>query len=150
MPSVKAATNAEQRLFDASAILLLAKRCPEQTSTILENQLRLDLTIYEIGNAVWKINKLINKSEKPSALDAVEQACNMIALMDFRRVEDVEEIVGAMDLAYEYNLTFYDSCYLFVALKTGVTLVSEDQAIVKAAKKKGIRCISAADCVELQ
>jgi predicted nucleic acid-binding protein len=144
---VKAATNAETRLFDASAILLLAKRSPEQASTILENQFRLDLTIYEIGNAVWKINKLINKSKKLTALDAIEQAYNMTALMDVRRVEEIEEIMGAMDLAYEYNLTFYDSCYLFTAAKIGVTLVSEDRAIIEATRRKGVKCISATECV---
>jgi predicted nucleic acid-binding protein len=143
----KAATSVKPRLFDASAILLLAKNHPEQASTILENQLRLDLTLYEIGNAVWKINKLINKSTKQVALEAVEQAYDMVALMDVRRVEGGEDVVEVMDIAYENGLTFYDSCYLYVASKTGTSLVSEDKDIVRAAKKRDVKCVSAASCI---
>jgi len=45
------------RLFDASAIILLIKRHPDTASTTLEGEYILNLTPYEVGNALWKINK---------------------------------------------------------------------------------------------
>jgi predicted nucleic acid-binding protein len=122
-----------KRLFDASSIILLAKRNPEKASTILEGQYRLDLTIYEVGNAVWKVNKLINKTGKSTALDAVEEAYYLTVLMEVIRIGQVEELKSTMEIAFDRSLSFYDSAYLYAARKNGLTLVTEDERLRRLA-----------------
>ena len=133
------------RLFDASSIMLLVKRYPEKTSIILEGEYLLDLTMYEVGNVIWKINKLINKSDKSTALDAIEQAYNLTALMEVIKIEGVEEFKNTMRIAFEGGLSFYDSAYLHTAGRKGLTLVSEDDRLSKRAMEFGVNCITITD-----
>ena len=56
-------------LLDASAFILLIKKADiDSTVQCLENSLFLDLTFYEVGNAIWKESSLTKfltpKSEK--------------------------------------------------------------------------------------
>lgn len=133
------------RLFDASSIMQLAKRHPYKASTLLEGELILDLTIYEVGNAVWKIYKLIEKTDKTTALEAITQAYHLMALMDVIKVEGVEALAGTMEIAFDKGLSFYDSAYLQSAKKLGLTLVTEDKRLHKRAIDVGVNCINIDD-----
>ena len=132
-------------LFDASSIMQLAKRHPDKASTLLEGELILDLTKYEVGNAIWKIYKLIEKTDKSTALEAVTQAYHMIALMEVIKVEDVEALASTMEIAFDEGLSFYDSAYLQSAKKLGLTLVTEDKRLSKRAVDVGVTCIQIDD-----
>lgn len=134
------------RLFDASSIMLLAKRNPEKASTTLEEQCILDLTRYELGNALWKVSKLIDKSDKSIALEALKQVHSLMALMEVIRPEGLEELTGTMETAFDTGLSFYDSAYIQTARRNDLVLVTEDERLMKRAKELGLGCIKATDC----
>jgi predicted nucleic acid-binding protein len=132
-------------LFDASSIMKLTKKHPHKASTLLEGEHILDLTKYEVGNAIWKIIKLIEKTDKTNALEAVTQAYHLMALMEVIKVEDVETLTGTMEIAFDKDLSFYDSAYLQSAKKHGLTLVTEDTRLHKKALDAGVTCIQIDD-----
>jgi predicted nucleic acid-binding protein len=132
-------------LFDASAIMQLAKSHPDKAPSTLEAGSMLDLTIYEVGNAIWKINKLIGKMDKPTALDAMEQTHYLTGLMEVLKVEGVEELTATMEIAFDGGLSFYDSAYLQVARRRGMTLVTEDERLLRRAREVGVNCIKVKD-----
>jgi len=133
------------RLFDASSIMLLAKRTPETASTTLEGECILDLTRYELGNALWKVGKLIDKSDKGTTLEALEQVHSLTALMEIIRPEGLEELTGTMETAFDTGLSFYDSSYIQAARKNSLDLVTEDIQLMKQAKELGLNCIRATE-----
>jgi predicted nucleic acid-binding protein len=132
-------------LFDASSIMHLTKRHPDKASTLLEGEHILDLTKYEVGNAIWKIYKLIEKTDKSTAIEAVTQAYHLMALMEVVKVEGVEALAGTMEIAFDEGLSFYDSAYLQSAKKLGLTLVTGDKRLSKRAVDFGVTCIQIDD-----
>jgi len=132
------------RLFDASAIIILAKNHPDKAPSVIEGEFLLDLTSYEIGNALWKISKLIDKTNKSTALETINQASSLIAQMEELKV-DSEDLVSVMDVAFESSLSFYDSSYLHVARSKGLTLLTEDTALLRGASKNGVQCLRIKD-----
>ena len=134
------------RLYDASSIMLLAKRNPETAWATLEGQCILDLTRYELGNALWKVAKLIDKSDKSTALEALEHVHSLTALMEVMRPEGLEELTDTMKIAFDTGLSFYDSSYIQTARRNGLDLVTEDGQLMKRAKELGLGCLRATDC----
>ncbi len=132
-------------LFDASSIMLLAKNKPETASATLEGQYILDLTRYELGNALWKVAKLIDKSGESTAQEALEQVYSLVTLMEVIRLEGLEELAGTMETAFDTGLSFYDSSYVQAARREGLVLVTEDERLMRRAKELGLGCIRATD-----
>ena len=132
------------RLFDASAIIIVAKNHPDKAQPVLEGEYLLDLTSYEVGNALWKINKLIDKTDKSMALEAINQASSILAQMEVLKVVG-EELGSVMEVAYESGLSFYDSSYLHVARSRGLTLVTEDTVLLRSTSKHGVPCLRIRD-----
>ena len=132
-------------LFDASSIMHLTKKHPDKASTLLEGEHILDLTKYEVGNAIWKIYKLLEKTDKSTVIDAVTQAYNLMALMEVIKAEGMEELTDTMEIAFDEGLSFYDSAYLQSAKKLGLTLVTEDKSLSKRAVDVGVTCIQIDD-----
>lgn len=53
-------------IFDSSAIAILLKRLKDKSIEVLGGEAILDITHYELGNALWKectLKKLINPEE---------------------------------------------------------------------------------------
>ena len=123
------------RLFDASAIMLLIKRRPGEATQTLEGEHILDLTIYEVGNAFWKISKLLDKTDAPKALQAIKEAHSILSLMNVQRLEDEADLTQTMEIAHQKNLSFYDAAYIQVAKRMGLTLATEDTRLLKASEE---------------
>jgi predicted nucleic acid-binding protein len=123
----------------------LTKKHPDKASTLLEGEHILDLTKYEVGNAIWKIYKLLEKTDKSTVIDAVTQAYNLMALMEVIKAEGMEELTDTMEIAFDEGLSFYDSAYLQSAKKLGLTLVTEDKSLSKRAVDVGVTCIQITD-----
>ena len=132
------------RLFDTSAIIIIAKNHPDKAQSALEGEYLLDLTSYEVGNALWKINKLIDKTDKSLALETINQASSLIAQMEALKV-DGEHLGSVMEVAFESGLSFYDSSYLHVARSKGLTLVTEDTVLLRSTSKHGVPCLRIRD-----
>jgi predicted nucleic acid-binding protein len=116
-------------LFDSSSIIVL---CGEKKLDKLLEGWTINLAYYELGNAVWKqfsIHKKITKSEAEKVLDTLTEA--------FKRLKKPknEDALETLRIATEENLTFYDASYIQAAIKNGLTLVTDDEKLLKKAKK---------------
>lgn len=85
----------------------------------------LDLTVYEVGNVVWKEYRR-GRIRDPSVVASLFQEV-------FRAVKVVrlgEDIFGdVLGLAIGEGLTFYDASYLYTARVHSVKLVTEDRGL---------------------
>ena len=117
-------------LLDANAFLDLVRR----KKTLIAGQYILDLTIYEIGNAIWKEVTLFRTLTKDEAIQFMTDLMNIIQKMNIIRIQ--EDLNQIMSLAIEKHLTFYDAAYLHFAAKKGLTLVTNDKKLFSVAKDK--------------
>ena len=110
---------------------------PREGTKTLDEEHILDLTIYEVGNALWKINKLLDKTDAPKALQAIKEAHPLLSLMNAQKLEDAEDLTQTMEIAHQKNLSFYDAAYIQVAKRMKLTLVTEDMRLLKASQELG-------------
>ncbi|HKW05698.1 MAG TPA: type II toxin-antitoxin system VapC family toxin [Nitrososphaerales archaeon] len=122
-------------LFDTSSLLLLI-RSPHEERKIeaIRDSKVLDLTYYEIGNALWKeseLLKILSRDELSKVVNAVVKC--------FENIESIKllgkDLTDILDIARRERLSFYDSSFLYAAKKIGMTLVSEDEKLLRASKK---------------
>lgn len=123
-------------LFDASSIVdcILGREGTRVEIDVLFDEHWLDLTSYEVANAIWKIGLARDElcdSEIDTAIDILDRLEHELV---------VETATGAvtMDVARESGLTFYDASYLAVARREELTLVTEDGALRDAAENFGV------------
>ncbi len=125
-------------LVDASAFYPLA--FTEGGEHILVNSYILDLTVYEVGNIIWKrVRRGLVKVE-----EAIASMENLFELVEILRIDptDIREIET---LAIEQGLTFYDSAYLYYSEREDLMLVTEDQ---KLADKAGSRAVNVKEALK--
>jgi predicted nucleic acid-binding protein len=113
-------------LVDASAwVTLVEPASPyrDATATMIREQDRslgtLDLTLYEIANAVGV--KRSNPGEAAKILRLVDVSCR-----DHILSVDQDLFGSALEIAAEHGLTAYDGAYVAAARRHGWTLVSTD------------------------
>jgi len=116
-------------LFDASALYKLLTVYKDYTDKVsYKNIYILDLTFYEIGNAIWKdyyifkrINNLIETSEVIYEI-----------LKEFNVIENLSLLfIEIIKIAIEKNLTYYDASYVYASKNFGLILVSEDKDLIE-------------------
>ncbi|MGD6933248.1 MAG: type II toxin-antitoxin system VapC family toxin [Candidatus Bathyarchaeia archaeon] len=125
----------KQYLLDASAFILLIKKANVQTTfQCLQNSLVLDLTVYEVGNALLKESRLA-KFLTPQETKTLEKVAQII----LSRTEKINNqditFQQIMEIAKTENLSFYDSSYIYFAKQNNIKLVTEDQTLKEAAQK---------------
>jgi len=118
-------------LIDASSIQTALRTLKAEAAPLLKDQTILDLTIYELGNIIWKETK-----EKDEANERAKALEKIITIMQIHRI-DPNDITPITQNATRHRLTFYDSAYLTMAQKTNTTLVTEDQQLLNAAQTTG-------------
>lgn len=124
-----------KHLLDASSLILLIKKANvKSTVEFLGDSLVLDLTFYEIGNAVWKESALM-KFLTPQEAEKLGIAAQTV----LAQIDQVTNEGGAfqkiLGIAQTEKLSFYDSSYVFFAKERGLTLVTEDKELKVKAKK---------------
>jgi predicted nucleic acid-binding protein len=82
----------------------------------------LDLTPYEIGNAIMR-------GQRRSADHAIIALESLITAVP-NVTPDVDDLREAARLAEVHNLTFYDAAYAAVAMRRGAYLATLDQRLV--------------------
>ncbi len=117
-------------LLDANAFLDLVKR----RKTLIKGQYILDLTIYEIGNAIWKETVLFKTLTKDEAVTLMDEITNIVQKLNIIRIQD--DLDKIMEIAIKEQLTFYDAAYLYFAKKYQLILVTNDKKLYNAAKDK--------------
>jgi len=87
----------------------------------------LDLTKYEIGNAILKESKVrgIDLNRLTSAWER---------LLKFFNVITIDKMVEIQRIAVEKGLTFCDASYIYAAEKHNLKLVTEDGEILKSSE----------------
>lgn len=84
----------------------------------------LDLAFSEVSNVAWKRIVLFNDKEDVvleqlrNALDFIEKLCNIIYVKDI--------VMETINLAVQEKLPFYDSAFLYLAIKEGTKLLTTD------------------------
>jgi predicted nucleic acid-binding protein len=123
-------------LFDASSIQAALRKLRGDAVPILKGQTVLDLTLYELGNVVWKENRASGGDPREAA-ERVKTIVRLLSIMEIRRI-DPGEMPAIAENASRLSLTFYDSAYLTAALTANTHLVTEDTDILRAANKAGL------------
>jgi len=119
----------DELLFDASSIINM---CGRGMVDILVRGYTLDLALYEIGNAVWKHVYVFRRVSLENSLTVLDALVMVLGKMKRLKVESPLEV---LKLAVEEGLTFYDASYLYMALKNGMILVTDDAYLRKVARK---------------
>jgi predicted nucleic acid-binding protein len=122
-------------LLEASSLFLLIRSSREERKLAIVNESRiLDLTIFEIGNTLWKESELLKILAIEEVEKLVRTVVRTLAALESISLsrDDFAEVLG---IARKEKLTFYDSSYLYIAKKNGLTLVSNDGKLFRAAKK---------------
>lgn len=85
----------------------------------------LDLTLYEVGNALLRGRAGASPEQASIVLDALGEVCSAVSptAADFRR---------AAELAERHDLTFYDATYAAVAESQEADLATLDRALLRA------------------
>ena len=113
-------------LFDASALLNLVRRLGEESLKILEENYILTLTIYEVGNALWRETRLL----KRLTIDEAEEVMRaIITLIKFMQVIEPQDPIEVLRVSNEIETTFYDAAYVVTALRRGLILVTDDRRL---------------------
>ncbi len=122
-------------LLDASAFILLIKKADVQTTfECLQNSQILDLTYYEIGNAIWKESTL-TKFLTPEESKTLEKVVQTILMRTDRIVNEAETFQKILEIAKNENLSFFDSSYTYFAKEKGLKLITEDEQLKAKAQK---------------
>jgi len=124
-------------LLDSSAVVNSVKR---GMASAVSLGAVLELTRYEALNAVWKEWVLLKRIEREDALELAGLIVE--ALRHARTVSVVGRELGVLALAADVGLTFYDASALHAAKSEGLTLVTDDEKLAAAAKRKGVRVLS--------
>jgi len=113
-------------LFDASALLNLVRRLGEESLKILEENYILTLTIYEVGNALWRETRLLRRL----TIDEAEEIMRaIITLIKFMQVTEPQDPIEVLRVSNEIETTFYDAAYVITALRRGLILVTDDRRL---------------------
>ncbi|RLF07769.1 MAG: PIN domain nuclease [Thermoprotei archaeon] len=114
-------------LFDASALLNIIRRKRRKAFNILVGNYILDLTFYEIGNAIWKETKLQKRIE----VDEASKLLKTISIIkDKMQMLRAENLVVVFKIAYELGITFYDASYIVAAAGNNLLLVTDDKKLI--------------------
>ncbi|MGI8505506.1 MAG: type II toxin-antitoxin system VapC family toxin [Solirubrobacteraceae bacterium] len=85
----------------------------------------LDLTAYELGNALLRGRARASAERVATVLDALAEICPAVRPRP-------EELRLATELASRHRLTLYDAAYAAVALERQATLATLDRALLEA------------------
>ncbi|MCW3984566.1 MAG: type II toxin-antitoxin system VapC family toxin [Candidatus Bathyarchaeota archaeon] len=122
-------------LLDASSFMLLMKTAdPQTTLTYLEASCILDLTFYEVGNAIFKetyITNFLTKQESETLKNRMQKIFSATQKLS----PTPDQFQQILDISESEKLTFYDASYLFAAKENGLILVTEDKQLKNKAQK---------------
>lgn len=125
-----------QALFDASALTNLLVLAGGKTLDVVRGGSILDLTPYEVGNAVWRMYKLSKRMSREQMIALLNVGVRVMARMDTIRCSS-DDFQRTVEVAVAKGLTFYDAAYLYVAGKWHLPLVTDDLKLAKAAGAVG-------------
>ncbi|MCE4599624.1 MAG: type II toxin-antitoxin system VapC family toxin [Desulfurococcales archaeon] len=122
-----------KRVFDASALLNIIRVLGSEAHPYLKDNYILTLTLYEVGNALWKEAALLNRlsiSEALSLLEAIKQACSLLNM-----VSPINTSL-ALELAHKLKITYYDASYITASHELNAELITDDEKLKRRVEKE--------------
>ena len=129
-------------LLDASALYPLLRRLGRALYRHLKALAVLDLTKYEVGNALWV------EVKRGLVVDWLPVAKAWAEVFRGLRELKVKDLVDVEELATRLDVTFYDAAYIFTANRMGLVLVSEDEEMRDKASTADVDVASVDELVE--
>jgi len=131
-------------LVDASSVFLIIRSLEEEKALrLLSENCILDLTKYEVGNALWKEHRLhhtLKEKEVQEFLDLFSEVLSRTKILTV----DPGDLSEVARFAIDEKTSFYDASYMMTARNRNLTLVTEDTQLRKVASKH-VRAISSAE-----
>jgi len=106
-------------------------QCQSRKETSFDVFLAPTIYKFEIGNICWKSVRFSSWSRE-YAIRLMNQALGIPEFYD-----DLD-FQGVLSLAFDHQLSYYDSSYLALALQSKATLISYDKKLNKAANNLGL------------
>jgi predicted nucleic acid-binding protein len=94
----------------------------------------LDLTYYEVGNAVWKESTL-TKFLTLEDSKILEKDAQTILMKTERITSEAVAFQKILEIAKKEKLSFYDSSYIYFAKEKDLKLITEDKQLKTTAQK---------------
>ncbi|MHA1505983.1 MAG: type II toxin-antitoxin system VapC family toxin [Candidatus Asgardarchaeia archaeon] len=129
-------------LLDSSAIAIILIEKREDAFNLLRGRATISLAYYELCNILWKEAFLLKLVDTQVALKTAEHLAYILSEMHVENLSSPKDLYELMKVALETGLTAYDASYLYAAEKLSATLVTEDNKLSEAAKKRGVNVIS--------
>jgi len=114
-------------LFDSSAILNTVRNMGGNAISILKSNYILTLTIYEIGNAIWKEAKLQKRIGLNEALILISNISRILSKM---RIIVIDNPAKVLRVAYLMRITYYDASYITATAENNLILVTDDRKLL--------------------
>lgn len=121
------------KLFDASALINIMVGKGSEALKVLSGQSILDLTIYEVGNSIWRLSYIEKKISNEQACAFLDAFLLLLQHMKIININGMEKSVK--EFSMENGLTFYDASYLIVSKTHDLILVTDDRTLSKIASK---------------
>lgn len=122
-------------LFDTNSLLLLLRSSKEgEKAKLIETGSILDLTFYEVGNALWTESELIRSLTLEDLASLVSTFSKVLLSLEMLALS-FDSFSGILEIARKEKLTYYDSSYIYSAKKHGLTLVTDHAKLSKIARK---------------
>ncbi len=121
-------------LFDASSFVNIMMQRGEDALNLMRGQQLLDLTLYEVGNSIWKLRTLtrkLNEEDVNALINVAMNVANRIKVIQFSQLS----FLDTMKVAFKDGITFYDATYIQVAKSRELTLVTDDATLASIASK---------------
>jgi predicted nucleic acid-binding protein len=125
-------------IMDACAIMAVIVKEPERDLIIqlTKNAIMVspDMVSYEIANALTKmIKKKIIEKER------MINAYNYFKKIPIKTIE--VNIENALEIAWDYKIYSYDACYLELARRLNIPLLTFDGIMIKVGKELGVNIL---------
>jgi len=116
-------------VFDSSAPFEAIRK---NAIAVLAGNYTLDLARHELGNALWKQHALLRRIDEGDLERLVTITKEVLNTLEILSTDcHGGEVVK---ISHKLKLPFYDASYVFHAVNTGATLVTEDERLIDGAR----------------
>ena len=122
-------------VFDSSSLTNLIVTRGGKALDVLKGHCVLDLTIYEIGNALWRMQRTKAKLSPADARSLMKVTTYLVSWMNSIPLSELDSL-EVLDIATKEGITFYDAAYVACAVKRRSVLVTDDGSLAKVASRR--------------
>jgi predicted nucleic acid-binding protein len=132
-------------IIDASSIFKLLSSAFPNGQNLLENSSITNLTLFEIGNVLYKRKDSSIKEMPVEKVMALSKVIGNIIREITRLPITATEIPNILSIAINKRTTFYDASYIYVCSREKLSLISEDIDLRRKAGEEKIKAYALMD-----